>query len=106
MKARFRKKSGLRHFQEMKNYRVYILENEAKRRYFGLSEDVHVRLKRHNAGDSKWTAKYRPWKMVWTSIRLSLSDARKLENKMKRQKGGRGLQTLLKEYFDPNGLKS
>ncbi|MEO6996362.1 MAG: GIY-YIG nuclease family protein [Lacunisphaera sp.] len=61
-------------------YRVYVLRNEASRLYIGLSENVSVRLVQHNAGSSKWTAKYRPWTIFWQSADLSLSEARKLEN--------------------------
>jgi len=79
-------------------YQVYILRNPKGRRYIGVSEDIHHRLARHNAGVSKWTAKHRPWALHWTSNPMSLSDARKLENQMKRQKGGNGLDRLMKLY--------
>ena len=75
LKARFRKKPGLGHFWMMNLCRVYLLENEESRRYIGISEDVHERLKQNNAGVSKWTAKHRPWELAWTSAELSLSDA-------------------------------
>jgi putative endonuclease len=77
------------------SYQVYVLINPTGRRYVGLSEDVARRLEQHNAGGSKWTAKYRPWRLLWTSERLSLGDARRLENRLKRQKGGIGLQQIL-----------
>lgn len=82
----------------MKSYRVYVLENLEDRRYIGNTEDVSIRLGQHNDGLSKWTAKHRPWSLLWTSGELSLSDARKLENRMKRQKGGAGLQTLMDAF--------
>jgi predicted GIY-YIG superfamily endonuclease len=49
-----------------------------------------MRLLQHNEGISKWTAKHRPWILVWQSDELGLSEARKLENLLKRQKGGNG----------------
>ena len=79
-------------------YRVYLIKNEQGRRYIGLSADVASRLAQHNAGESKWTAKHGPWTLAWTSRLMGLSDARKLENLLKRQKGGAGLDTLLAEY--------
>ncbi len=82
----------------MKSYRVYVLENLEGRRYIGLTEDVANRLRQHNEGVSKWTAKHRPWSLLWTSRDLLLSDARKLESRMKKQKGGTGLQTLMDAY--------
>ena len=84
-----------------KTYRVYILQNPARRHYIGLSEDVATRLLQHNAGTSKWTAKYRPWTLVWQSDEQSLSEARKLETLLKRQKGGKGFFQLT--GLDPSG---
>ena len=75
-------------------YKVYVLQNPAGKRCIGLSEDVGKRLEQHNYGESKWTAKHRPRRMVWTSEALSLSDARKLENTLKRAKGGNAFDTI------------
>jgi predicted GIY-YIG superfamily endonuclease len=72
------------------SYQVYVIQNEEGRFYIGVSEDILKRLEDHNSGVSKWT-KYRgPWKLVWQSEPLSLGEARKLENELKRQKGGAG----------------
>jgi putative endonuclease len=77
------------------SYRVYVLRNAEGRRYIGLSEDVFTRLAQHNAGVSKWTRGRGPWTLEWTSGAMLLGDARRLEAKLKRQKGGEGLATLL-----------
>ena len=82
----------------VKTYQVYLIENPSGRHYIGLSEDVGKRLADHNAGVSKWTAKHGPWHLVWTSKVMNLSDARHLENALKRQKGGDGLARLLEAY--------
>jgi predicted GIY-YIG superfamily endonuclease len=79
-------------------YSVYVIENPIGRRYIGLSEDVAVRLEQHNAGVSKWTAKHGPWSLVWTSSAMPLGEARKLENQLKRAKGGNG-------FFANTGLE-
>lgn len=76
------------------SYQVYVIENETGKRYIGLSEDVDTRLLQHNSGESEWTAKYRPWRVIWTSNAMDLSDARKLENKLKRQGRGSGFYTI------------
>ena len=76
-------------------YQVYVLENSAGRFYIGLSEDVSLRLEQHNQGVSKWTRHRGPWVLVWTSGAMTLSEARKLENRLKRQKGGIGLKRLI-----------
>ena len=80
------------------NYQVYVIQNPQGSHYIGLSEDVAVRLAQHNSGVSKWTKNRGRWVLVWTSLTLSLSEARKLENYLKRQKGGQG-------FYDFTGLK-
>ena len=72
-------------------YRVYVLQNSEGRFYVGVSDDVARRLQQHNGGESRWTKGRGPWIAVWQSDELSLSEARKLENRLKRQKGGHGL---------------
>jgi putative endonuclease len=61
-------------------YKVYVIENPSGKLYVGLSEDVSTRLQQHNEGISKWTTGKGPWKLLWTSKTMSLSDARKLED--------------------------
>jgi predicted GIY-YIG superfamily endonuclease len=73
-----------------KTYQVYVLQNLSGRFYIGLSENVYTRWQQHNDGVSRWTSKYRPWTLVWTSAPTTLSNARKLEHFLKRQKGGHG----------------
>ena len=75
-------------------YQVYVLQNSEGRYYIGVSEDVTVRLAQHNDGTSKWTRHRGPWTLVWTSEKLTLSDARKLENRLKAQKGGVGFKAI------------
>jgi putative endonuclease len=77
-----------------KHYQVYVLQNAAGRIYIGVSEDVQVWLQQHNAGVSQWTRGRGPWRLVWTGPALSLGEARKLENLLKRQKGGTGFYQL------------
>jgi putative endonuclease len=76
------------------SYTVYVLQNSNGKHYIGLSEDVTHRLTQHNSGESKWTAKFHPWTLIWISDKMSLSDARKLENKLKRAKGGNGFYQI------------
>jgi putative endonuclease len=72
-------------------YRVYVIQNSVGKFYIGLSDDVGRRFEEHNSGQSRWTRGRGPWTIVWQSDELSLSEARKLENRLKRQKGGHGL---------------
>lgn len=46
---------------------VYILQSKSSpdQRYTGATEDLKQRVRYHNAGQSKHTAKYAPWELVW-----------------------------------------
>ena len=72
----------------------HYLENAQAKYYIGLSDDVARRLTQHNTGVSAWTPSRGPWSLVWTSDHMSLSAARKLENLLKRQKGGHGFYKI------------
>ncbi len=45
--------------------RLYILESASHRghHYTGLADDLRARLKRHNAGEVRSTARYAPWEL-------------------------------------------
>ncbi|MEJ0074260.1 MAG: GIY-YIG nuclease family protein [Alphaproteobacteria bacterium] len=45
---------------------VYLLESlsNPKETYVGLAEDLRARLAAHNAGQSRHTAKFKPWRLV------------------------------------------
>jgi putative endonuclease len=75
-------------------YQVYVLNNSAGQKYIGLSQDPQTRLLQHNSGVSRWTKGKGTWTIVWLSNPMNLTAARKLENKLKRQKGGLGLERL------------
>jgi putative endonuclease len=79
-------------------YQVYVLKNTAGQKYIGLSKNPQHRLLQHNSGASRWTKDKGPWKISWTSKPMNLSEARKLENTLKQQKGGLGLETLINLY--------
>ncbi|MBV9732737.1 MAG: GIY-YIG nuclease family protein [Verrucomicrobia bacterium] len=74
---------------------VYVIQNAEGRFYIGMTTDLVERLVDHNTGVSKWT-KYRgPWKLIWSRQCASVSEARKLENKLKRQGRGSGFYRMI-----------
>ncbi len=75
-------------------YYVYVLKNTKGRFYIGISENTSKRVSNHNSGVSKWTKHRGPWKLVWNSDPVALSEARKLENILKRSKGGNQLYAI------------
>jgi len=77
--------------EEAPGWSVYVLWSDTGRRFYtGLSEDVEHRLAQHNAGFSRWTARYAPWRCVFLRAFPTLTEARRFENLLKRQKGGQG----------------
>jgi putative endonuclease len=76
-------------------YRVYVIQNPEGKFYIGLSDDVVRRIDQHNVGISTWTRKKGPWTLIWQSAEMTLSDARKLELSLKRQKGGGGFYQMI-----------
>jgi putative endonuclease len=75
-------------------YRVYVIRNREGKFYIGLSDDVARRVQQHNAGQSRWTKGRGPWTIVWQSEESSVTDARKLENRLKRQGRGKGFYAI------------
>ena len=51
---------------------VYILESKCQpqRFYAGVTENLHQRLAKYNAGEVNYTSKYRPWR-IKTAIAFS-----------------------------------
>ncbi len=48
------------------NYYIYILLNEKlNRKYIGCTNNLDRRLREHNAGKTKSTKAFRPWKIVY-----------------------------------------
>lgn len=51
----------------MSIYTVYAIKSEMDGRvYVGFSLDVERRLKEHNAGKTRSTKGYRPWRLIYT----------------------------------------
>ena len=69
---------------------VYVIQNPDGRFYIGMTTDLDGRLSNHNEGVSKWTKHRGPWRLVWNQKCGSISEARKLENQLKRQGRGNG----------------
>ena len=77
---------------------VYILENNQRKKYIGITSNLPKRLEEHNTGKSKFTASRGPWNLIWNSFGMDHTSALKLEILMKRQKGGSGLKALQATY--------
>ena len=76
-------------------YHVYILRSPDGRLYIGQTQDLSRRLREHNDSDDRttlYTKKYPgPWKLIYTEILFSRSDAIRRERQLK---GGQGRQWI------------
>lgn len=49
------------------NYTVYVLyASQFSKHYTGFTTNIELRLKSHNEFGKDWTAKYRPWVLIFT----------------------------------------
>ncbi len=88
-----------------KPYFLYVLWSESVCKfYIGITEDPDARLIQHNSGVSKWTAKYRPWRLVHLEKFPTYAGAREREILLKKQKGGNGFYKLT--GLDPSHFRS
>jgi putative endonuclease len=71
---------------------VYTLYSESIGSYYvGSTNDVKDRLYRHNAGQSRYTVKGLPWRLIHVIELTSRSEAVRLERKIKK----RGIKRFL-----------
>ena len=61
-------------------FTVYILwSDKLQKRYIGSCEDIKLRIKQHNNGESKFTKGGTPWILIYSEERNTNSEARKRE---------------------------
>jgi putative endonuclease len=74
----------------------YILQSEKDGSfYFGQTNNLDDRLKRHNCGSEKYTSKKTPWKLFWYIKVGSRAEAMKLEKKLKNLKSTKRLMEFI-----------
>ena len=66
-------------------YHVYILKSlkTQGKLYIGYTKNMIKRLEQHNNGESNFTRKHLPWKLVYCESFLSLEDAKRREKSLK-----------------------
>ena len=75
---------------------IYVLESMvAKKLYVGMTEDLKNRLKEHNAGRSKFTSAYKPWRVIYTEHALNFTEGRIREKYLKTSAGKKFIQKQL-----------
>lgn len=73
---------------------VYILTSQAdpSRHYTGMTQDLHARLKSHNDGTNRHTAKFRPWQ-IETALSFRCPDKALAFEKYLKTGSGRAFST-------------
>jgi len=77
-------------------YWVYILKSdEGDHYYIGQSKNPELRLEFHNSIEKGFTARYRPWRLVFTKECESREEAIRLEKKIKKWKSKIMIERLI-----------
>jgi putative endonuclease len=77
---------------------VYILEAiESKKYYIGQTENLQVRIKRHNEGKNLSTRPYIPWQLKWWKEFETRSEAFRVERRLKGIKKRTSLERFVSE---------
>jgi putative endonuclease len=77
-------------------YFTYVLWSEKlQKRYVGSCENINIRLRQHNSGQSKFTKGGIPWKVIYSETFQDISSARKRELFLKSGVGRKFLDSLV-----------
>jgi putative endonuclease len=78
---------------------VYILQSEKDGTYYiGHTNDLVVRLERHNQGRSSYTRSKLPWKLVYQETFNTRSEASKREREIKEKKNRAHIEQLVSAF--------
>jgi putative endonuclease len=86
-------------------YTVYVLYSKsANKIYIGFTSDLNQRLISHNHPKNKgWTAKFKPWVLVYSENFELKSQAMKREKELKSFQGRQFVWSKVKIYLDETG---
>src|SRR5258705_145955 len=86
-------------------YFVYILISQKDNSfYIGQTNNIDDRLKRHNAGQERYTKTKVPWKLFWFIQVPSRSEAMRLERNIKNLKSRKRILRLKKGSVGQEGI--
>ena len=84
-------------FLHLMHYFVYILFSEKLNQFYkGSTSDLQGRIQRHNAGLELHTSKGVPWRLIWSTVKDTKSEAYQLELKLKNLSVNRMCQFIIK----------
>ncbi|WP_354003183.1 GIY-YIG nuclease family protein [Algoriphagus limi] len=71
-------------------YTVYAIRSKSRNSiYVGITQDLELRLYRHNSGYEKTTKPYRPFELIYKVEKPTRIEARKEEKRLKTTSGKR-----------------
>ena len=77
-------------------FTVYILYSEQfNKHYVGSTSNIELRVKSHNEFGKDWTARYRPWKLIYSKEFETKAEAMSQEKFLKSGVGRDFIKTLL-----------
>jgi putative endonuclease len=77
-------------------WKVYMIYSEKIDRYYtGVTNDLAWRLERHNQGWGRFTKSGIPWKLVYTEVFKTKSEALKRERAIKKRKSRKYIEKLI-----------
>ncbi len=78
-------------------YFVYIIKSQKDDSYYiGSTENLEDRLTRHNQSRSKYTKAKIPWKLAYSEVYKTRSEAMYREYEIKKQKSRKYIENLIK----------
>ena len=86
---------------ELKRYYVYVLKSEVGDSwYIGYTEDIENRIQQHNNGESLYTKRKIPWRIIYYEVSFDKYDAIAREKYLKTGMGRRYLKNRLKNQLN------
>ena len=75
---------------------TYILHSKSLDKYYtGYTENLELRIKRHNSGWGKYSSRGIPWNLVYSETYADKTAAIKRENEIKRKKSRGYIENLI-----------
>ncbi len=82
----------------MEKYYLYIIQSLQDNSYYvGQTENLKIRIKKHNSGMEFYTKRKIPWKLVYTEKYNSRGEAIKREKQIKKKKSKKHIEWLIKK---------
>ena len=79
-------------------YEVYVLEDDDKKLYKGVTNDINRRLDEHRRGKTRTTRRMNNIRVIYTEEYKTFKEARKREVYLKTAAGRRFLKNKLKNW--------